>query len=224
MKKISLLALLLFVLYSCSSAQLVESWKNPEIDSYQPTKVLIVGLTSEMKARKKFEKQLKKEFNARGVEAVMSVDIMNGSNLNERMTEADMNDLETQLILDEFDTILLTKIIGVDDRIAYKKDYGGYDETRRRFTQEYLMYQDVFYNPEYYKEYTIYHAETSMFCICPTKDRELIWKGYIDITDPSNIEQTVKDYVRLAVLVLEEEQLIRPIDANTKEDLIDTIN
>ena len=54
-----------------------------------PTKVLIVGLTSEMKATKKFEKQLKKEFGARGVEAVMSVDIMNGSNLNERMTDTE---------------------------------------------------------------------------------------------------------------------------------------
>ncbi|MBO6632864.1 MAG: hypothetical protein JJ936_15170, partial [Psychroserpens sp.] len=164
------------------------------------------------------------EFQSRGVEAMMSIDVLDEAKLNERMTESDLNALETQLILDEYDTILLTKIIGVDDRIAYRKDYGGYDETRRRFNEEYLMYQDVFYNPEYYKEYTIYHAETSMFCICPTKDRELIWKGYIDITDPTNIEQTVKDYVRLAVVVLEEEQLIRSVDADTKDDLKDTIN
>ena len=223
MKKITLL-LLIVLLTSCSSTQLVESWKNPDIDSYVPNKVLIVGLTSEMDARKKFEKQLKKEFEARGVMAVMSLDILDGSKLNERMTVADLNALETQLILDEFDTILLTKIIGVDDRIAYRKDYGGYDETRRRFTDEYLMYQDVFYNPEYYKEYTIYHAETSMFCICPTKDRELIWKGYIDITDPTNIEQTVKDYVRLAILVLEEEQLLNPLEAEISLDPEDAIN
>ncbi len=223
MKKITFL-LLIILLTSCSSTQLVESWKNPDIDSYEPNKVLIVGLTSEMDARKKFEKQLKKEFEARGVMAVMSLDILDGSKLNERMTVADLNALETQLILDEFDTILLTKIIGVDDRIAYRKDYGGYDETRRRFTDEYLMYQDVFYNPEYYKEYTIYHAETSMFCICPTKDRELIWKGYIDITDPTNIEQTVKDYVRLAILVLEEEQLLNPVEAEISLDPEDAIN
>ena len=86
------------------------------------------------------------------------------------------------------------------------------------------MYQDVFYNPEYYKEYTIYHAETSMFCICPTKDRELIWKGYIDITDPTNIEQTVKDYVRLAILVLEEEQLLNPVEVEISLDPEDAIN
>lgn len=223
MKKIAVIILVL-MLFGCSSTQLVESWKNPDIDSYEPTKVLIVGLTSEMAARKKFERRLKKEFELRGVTAEMSLNVLEGAQLNERMTEADLNALETQLILDEYDTILLTKIIGVDDRIAYQKDYGGYAETRRRFSEEYLMYQDIYYNPEYYKEYTIYHAETSMFCICPTKDRELIWKGYIDITDPTNIEQTVKDYVRLAILVLEEEQLVRPLDANTKDDLKDTIN
>ena len=221
----TLVYILVSILFlGCSTTQLVDNWKNPDIDSYVPNKVLIVGLTSEMDARKKFEKQLKKEFEARGVMAVMSLDILDGSKLNERMTVADLNALETQLILDEFDTILLTKIIGVDDRIAYRKDYGGYDETRRRFTDEYLMYQDVFYNPEYYKEYTIYHAETSMFCICPTKDRELIWKGYIDITDPTNIEQTVKDYVRLAILVLEEEQLLNPLEAEISLDPEDAIN
>lgn len=223
MKTISII-LLFLILNSCSSAQLVESWKNPDIDSYEPVKVLIVGLTSEINARKKFEKQLKKEFESRGVEAAMSLDVLSDNLLTERMTESDLNALETQLILDEFDTILLTKIIGVDDRIAYRKDYGGYDETRRRFTEEYLMHQDIFYNPEYYKEYTIYHAETSMYCICPTKDRELIWKGYIDITDPTNIEQTVKDYVKLAILVLEEEQLIKPIDLETKSNLQDAVN
>jgi hypothetical protein len=80
----------------------------------------------------------------------------------------------------------------------------------------------VFYNPDYYEEFKIYKAETSMYCICPTKDRELIWKGYINITDPRSIEKTVNDYVRLAIVVLEEEQLISPlvIKEEKAEDII----
>ncbi|SDS16978.1 hypothetical protein SAMN04515667_1568 [Formosa sp. Hel1_31_208] len=223
MKTIRIILIFVF-LYSCSSTQLVESWKNPEIDTYEPYKVLIVGLTSDIEARTQFEKQLKKEFELRGTQASMSLNILTDKQKTERLTEADLDALETQLILDEYDTILLTKIIGVDDKIAYRQDYGGYDETRRRFTEEYLMYQDVFYNPEYYSEYTIYHAETSMYCICPTKDRELIWKGYIDITDPTNVEQTIKDYVRLTIVVLEEEQLVKRIDLDTQENLQDTVS
>ena len=47
-----------------------------------------------------------------------------------------------------------------------------------------------------------------MYCICPTKERELIWKGYIDITDPQSIDETLDDYVKLVILALEEQQLI----------------
>ena len=50
-----------------------------------------------------------------------------------------------------------------------------------------------------------------MYCICPTKDRELIWKGYIDVMDPQSISETVNDYVRLVIVVMEEQQLINPI-------------
>ena len=47
-----------------------------------------------------------------------------------------------------------------------------------------------------------------MYCICPTKDRELLWRGYIDITDPSSTKETVEDYIKLLMFVLEEQQLI----------------
>ncbi|MEJ2112940.1 MAG: hypothetical protein P8X62_04290, partial [Flavobacteriaceae bacterium] len=99
-----------------------------------------------------------------------------------------------------------TKVIGVEDKIAY--NYAGFDETHKKFNEDYLMYQDIFYNPDYYDEYSIYHAESSMYCICPTKDRELIWKGYIDIIDPESVNQTIDDYVRLVIVVLEEQQLL----------------
>jgi hypothetical protein len=81
------------------------------------------------------------------------------------------------------------------------------------------MYQDIYYNPEYYDEYTVYHAETSLYCICPTKDRELIWKGYIDIIAPQSIEETVNDYVNLVLLILEKEMLIN--QKLLKEELIE---
>ena len=57
----------------------------------------------------------------------------------------------------------------------------------------------------------MYHTETAMYCICPTKDRELIWKGYIDVMDPESIRETVNDYVRLVIVVLDEQQLINPV-------------
>lgn len=185
MKKLFLKTILL-TLISCSSSQLVDSWKNPEIDSYEPYKVLVVGLTSDKVARLQFEEKQKKELELRGYEAAMSIDVF----IANKMNISNLDTLESQLIIDSFDTILLTKIIGIEEKSVYSEDYKGYNETYLKFKDEYLKHQEVFYNPEYYDDYKIYKAETSMYCICPTKDRELIWKGYINITDPQS--QSIK--------------------------------
>ncbi|MEM6718957.1 MAG: hypothetical protein AAF611_06575 [Bacteroidota bacterium] len=205
------------MLTACTTTQLVDHWKNPDIDTYEPQKVLIVGLTSNVEARQQFEQKLKAELEARGSEAVTSLTLFDPSLRKEKMTEKELKAIELSLIEDGFDTILLTKIIGVEDKIQYKQHYQDYDDTYRKFTDEYMMYQDIYYNPEYYDAYTVYHSETSMYCICPTKDRELLWKGYIDIVDPTSIEESVTDYVYMALAVLEHEQLIKE-RTSLKED------
>jgi hypothetical protein len=198
----------LFFFTSCTTTELLDSWKNPDIHSYLPYKVLVVGMTSNTKARIKFEQHVKDELELRGIDATMSLDLFDASLRAEKMSKEELKTIENTLTSDGFDTVLFSKIIGVEDKIAYKKDYKNYDKTYRRFKDDYFMYQDIFYNPQYYDEYKIFHAETSLYCICPTKDSELIWKGYIDIINPKSIEETVYDYVNLLILALEEENLI----------------
>lgn len=209
--KFTKIVTLCFLIFSCSSVELVENWKNPDIDTYSPNKVLLIGMTSNNDSRRQFEKQLQDEFASRGIESVMSIDFFQTSFISKKNTEEELKQLEKKLINNGFDTILYTKVFGVEDKIEYKEDYDGYDSTYRKFSEDYLKYQDAYYNPDYYKEYTIYHTETSMYCICPTKDRELIWKGYIDIMDPESIHETINDYIQLMVLILEEQKLINPI-------------
>ena len=200
----SIIIIAVLVLSSCNTTQLTDTWKNPEITTYEPSKILVVGLTSNLEARQNFENKLKTELQSRGIEAVSSLDIFK----SEKMTENDLLELENNLINSGFDTVLFSKIIGVEDKIVYRKTYDGYDETYSKFREDYLKYQDVYYNPDYYNEYTVYHAETALYCICPSKDRELIWKGYIDIVEPESANKTINNYVNLVILILEEEQLI----------------
>lgn len=204
----------ILILISCSSIELVENWKNPDIDVFESSKVLIVGMTPNLEARRQFESQLKQEYELRGIEAIMSLDVFKPGFTIEKKTEEDIKRIEDTLIANNFDAVLFTKIIGVEDKIAYKNTYGDYDETHIRFKEDYLKYQDIYYNPDYYNEYAVYHTESSLYCLCPTKDRELIWKGYIDITEPQSINETVNEYVRLVIVVLEELQLINPIVLN----------
>ena len=208
--KTIILSFLVFLCASCSTTQLVDTWKNPDIDTYTPTKVLVVGLTANISARQKFESILKEQLELRGSEAITSLEVFKPSIKTEKLTEEELMALENDLIRDGFDTIIFSKVIGVEDKIAYTNNDDIYDETYIKFKDDYLRYQDAFYNLGYYEEYTIYNAETALYCICPTKDRELLWKGYINIVDPQNIEATVNDYIKLLMAALEEEQLLDP--------------
>lgn len=210
------------ILVSCFSTELVDNWKNPDIDTYNPGKVLIVGITSNLEARSQFEKQLQGEFTSKGIEAIMSMEYLPPLFTSSKKTEEELKTLEDSLITNGFDTIIISKVVGVEDKISYKEDFDKCETTYIKFKEDYLKYQDAYYNPEYYNEYTVYHTETAMYCICPTKERELIWKGYIDITDPSSINKTISEYVRLVVLVLEEQELIYSsiLENKTNEEAI----
>ena len=69
--------------------------------------------------------------------------------------------------------------------------------------------QDMYVEDERLEKYTVYHAESALYCICPSKDREIIWKGSIDITEPnSNTRKAIRDYVAVLLWVLEEQELL----------------
>ena len=210
MKK-GLLILLLTALYACDSTQLRDRWISPDASDYTLQKVFIVGLTNNEVAKAQFEKKLQKQLIERGVEASVSLDKFDADFLESKKTDDELKALEHQLIQEGFDAVIFTKVAGIKNKIQYKKDYSNFDKNHKKFNDDFLMYQDQVFNPDAYQEYQVYNAETSVYCLCPTKDRTLIWKGYIDIVDPENIDQTVNDYSKLLILVLENDGIIPEI-------------
>ena len=140
-----------------------------------------------------------------------SLSFLTTSFTSEKKTLEELKEMEDTLISDGFDTILFAKLIGSEDKIEYKTDYDGFDIMDKRFKEDYLKYQDAFYNPDYYNAYTIYHTESSLYCVCPEKDQDLIWRGFLDVTEPESISETVHDYARMIILIIEEQQLISPV-------------
>ncbi len=206
MKKISILFLALT--FSCSSASLMENWKNPDIVLFDANKVLIVGMTQNKEARADFEDKLKTEFDKRNVEAMSSLDVFDVNFTNSRKTEEELDKVEQSLLDKGFDAILFTKIIGSEDRRSFMKTISSWDNNKGRFNDDYLDHQEIYYDEGYYDTFTVYHAQTTLYCICEGKERAMIWRGSIDITDPTNIEKSVSDYIKLVVLALEEQDLI----------------
>jgi hypothetical protein len=165
-------------------------------------------MTQNQEARADFEDKLKQEFEKRNVEAMGSLDVFDVNFTDSRKTEQELDNVEQSLLDKGFDAILFTKIIGSEDRRSFMKTISSWDNYQGRFNDDYLTHQEIYYDEGYYDIFTIYHAQTTLYCICEGKERAMIWRGSIDITDPKNIEKSVKDYIKLVVLALEDQDLI----------------
>ena len=202
------IVLLVLVFFGCSSAQLVSTWKNPDIVVFDAYKVLIVGMTPNEDAREIFETKMKREFKKQDVEAFRSIDLFDVTFTDSARSEEEMDEVE-QLLLDrDFDAILFTKVLGSESVQSFRQRMAELDSYYGKFRDDYLTHQDIYYDTDYYDQYMLYHVETSLYCICVGKERELIWRGAIDITDPMDVKKTIDDYIKLLVLAMGEEDII----------------
>lgn len=206
MKILNLLAVL--ILSGCSSVSLVESWKNPDTVLFHADQVLIVGMASNQYVRENFESGMKKEFDKRKVDAMRSLDVFDINFTNSGKSEEDLDDVGQSLLDKGFDAILLTKITGFEDRRVFLGTLNKWDTYQGSFSDDYLRHQRIYYDPSYYDSFTVYHVQTTLYCICEGKERSMIWRGSIDIRNPKDIEKSVNDYIRLVVAKMEEQDLI----------------
>jgi hypothetical protein len=196
------------LLTSCSAAKMTDTWVNKEYLNYQPKKVLIVGLTDNLIARKMFEEQLKTELINRGIDAVESYDVFKPTFTSLKQTEEDIENEVKRISNEGFDAILISAVKGIDEKTSYSGDTYRRDYYWRRFGRYYYLVQDVYFTEGYYNEYEIYHIEASLYNLKENNDKSLVWVASYDIVDPKRINTTVTNYVTAIIKSLEEERLI----------------
>ncbi len=208
MKNRIVILLLSLMFISCSSSKLVQQWKDPETQDYLSNKVLVIGITQDYDARKYFEDELSSKLESNGVAAVRSIDFFEKSFSNSKKTEEDLNIVENQLLEAGFDVIIISKVISSEDKHTLVKSFKKMNDSFNNFKEDYYHNQEQFYTEEYYEETKIYHTETTLYCICKGKERELLWRASIDITNPYKTENTVKGYVNLIIQELKSQDLL----------------
>src|SRR5690606_27815196 len=119
MRKLILLSVL--TLTGCSSATLIENWKNPDIVLFHADNVLIVGMARDQDVRESFESRLKKEFDKRNVDAMRSLDVFDIDFTASGKTEEDLDNAEQSLLDKDFNAILFIKDTGYEDRQSVLK-------------------------------------------------------------------------------------------------------
>lgn len=206
MKKLFILLTVLVI--SCKSTKLVDDYKNPDTIIFTAYKVLLVGMTSNEETRINFETKLKKEFDKRNIEAMRSVDLFDVAFTATAKTEDELAAVEQQLLDKDFDAILFTKVIGLEQKQTLGKSIEEFGNFSGRFRDDYVQHQNIYYDANYYDPFKIYHTETVVYCICEGKDRSMIWRGSIDINDPKNVQKSMDEYIKLVVKAMEEHDVI----------------
>ncbi len=196
------------LLLACSDAEIVSSWKNPDIVLFDAYKVLVVGMTPSYDARLQFETKMTEKFTQQGIEAMRSIDLFDVAFTSSVRTDKELNEVEERLLDKDFDAILFTKILGSENRQTLSKKLSELDRNNARFKDDYLSHQNIYYEDEYYEQYTVYFVETALYCICVGKERDLIWRGVIEVSDPIEAEDTIDEYIDLVVSTLAHEDLI----------------
>ena len=207
--KYKVIALLLIIsLLSCSSSKLVNQWTNPDIVNYEANKVLVIGITSDKESRKLYEQAMVNSFDKHGVNTVKSIDFFEKSFSEAKKTQEQLNEIESQLLDAGFDTVLFSLVTGSENKVSLVQSFKDMNKTIGGFMDYYYNNQHVFHE-EYGRDiYEIYHTETVLYCICPGKERELIWKGAIDIVEPLKLERSVSDYVKVLTKELKQKKLL----------------
>ena len=193
---------------SCSSTRITESWRNPAYPNYQPKKIVLLGVTTNLTARNIYEEKLKKVFVERGIEAVESSQVFNPSFTNLKQTEKSIQIEVDALSKKGYDAILISTVLGVDEKTTYDLDFYNYGPYNKHFDHYYFLNQDPYNLNRQYENYKVYHIEISLFNLINDTEKSLVWVASYDIVDPQKINATIKDCVSAIVLSLEEEGFI----------------
>lgn len=209
MRKILAVTVFLFLWTACSTSKLVEQYANPENPKFRANKVLVIGLAPDDDMQKQYEFSLVKALTDGKVNAVRSVDYFQSHGGFIEPTDADWKNLESELMDAGFDAVLFSKSIGAESKISLTQAYRNLTTTFESF-QEYYYINRQKPRSSQSDGYEIFKTETSLYCLCPETQRDLVWRGEIDIVDPVNVDKTIQDYVKTLVKTLKRNKLLFP--------------
>ena len=209
MNKLITTAFLIIMFCSgCSSSRLVNEYKNPETYTFEANKVLVIGMTADIELRRGFEKNVAEALEKNNMIGVKSINFFETSFTNRKQTIEELNALESQLLEAGFEAIILTKVTGQETKVALISIYDALGTGQHKtFDNYYYGNQKLFYKEDQ-EQYTIYFTETTLYCICPGKARELLWQGNIEVTKSPKSKRNIKDFTKTLIKSLKENNLL----------------
>ena len=201
MKKIIFAFIAISLLISCTSTEIVSSWKDPTttISANQIDKILFIALVKDESFRRVVEDKLVALSHGKGL---ASYSIVTGNNLS----KTDQASITQRLKADGVDLIVIMRLVDVKEETRYvpgssmsgyggMPGYGGY-------WGGYGYAAPMYYTPGYYTTDKKYLVETNVYSV---EQDKLVWSGTTSSMNPSKIETTTAEIVDAVIEKMKEE-------------------
>ena len=188
-------------LVSCSSTEIVSSWKDPAttISANQVDKILFIALVKDESYRRVVEDKLVALSNGKGI---ASYTFITGNNL----TKTDKAAITQRLKADGTDLIVIMRLLDVKEESRYvpgsaMNDYGGMPGYGG-YWGGYGYAAPMYYTPGYYTTDKKYLVETNVYS---AEQDKLLWSGTTSTMNPSKIETTTTEIVEAVIEKMKKE-------------------
>jgi len=183
------LSLLGLLLTSCSAVKVTR--EETLIPTYKPEKILIIGASLNSEARNYFEDELRSALQEQQIQAVSSYEFFEPEYFLIEKTSAKEEEFINWLKKENFDAVIYSEISGSSFKLSWI-------QSMEAFANDISM-NPVSMNPQIPSrdepEVKIYHIQTSLYCLCPTKDEKLIWQMHAEMRQPKKINKSINKYI-----------------------------
>ncbi|MDT0294287.1 hypothetical protein ACFQ3R_01145 [Mesonia ostreae] len=194
---LSLLTLCIFFA-SCSSTKELSNWRKANTQNEQYHKVLVIGMGEDVDVRTTFEDKLSKSLNKNGINATGSIEFFGNQLLTVPKTLEAWRPLIDQLKSDNFDAVLVTKIVGVEGRKANSGIVRYYNTIFASFEEDVMKNENLYSEEEGFKDFYIHQVASNLYCLCERDlEEDLIWRNTIELKQAFDTDYLVQAGVRL---------------------------
>ncbi|QAA80528.1 hypothetical protein EI546_01745 [Aequorivita sp. H23M31] len=182
------------LLASCASSRLIEQYANPETTEFRPQKILVVGLTPDGGLQREFEYSMVLALENQNIKAEKSVDLYGEPFTINEDASGKLEISVSELRKAGFDAVIFSKITGRERRVSLAQSYRNLASTLETFDDYYNENRSI-HKSEDLEGYPVLITETSLYCLCPDKNNDLVWRGSIEVKNTQNSRELIRDYV-----------------------------
>ena len=191
------------LLAACAVKPLVE-WRDSDF-SGTVDNILIIGVSDQPVVRRLFEDTFVKELAALGVSAKSSYQLLTDEQI------ASKDALEAAIRAQSMDSVLVARVIGVEQISTYTPPTYTYTYTPSNFDPHYRDYHSYFNHavrvatPGYWDKYEVLKLESNLY---DSASQQLIWTVQSESFDPRSATQMIDDQITVAIRSLRNTGLI----------------